>query len=53
MRIGLRAGLIIAPLCGGIALMATLDPTVAVLATLVGGAATALFFAGADHLGRR
>ena len=44
MRIALRAALIFAPLCGGIALLATLNLGVAALATLGGGVIAGAFF---------
>lgn len=53
MKIALRAGLIVAPIAGAIALMATLDPLTGVVATLLGGVATGAFFGAADWLGRR
>ena len=40
MRIGARAALIFAPLCGGIALLATLDLGIAAIAMLGGGVAS-------------
>jgi uncharacterized membrane protein len=53
VKIALRAGLIVAPISGAIALMATLNPLTAVVATLLGGVATGAFFGVADWLGRR
>lgn len=50
MRTGVRAALIFAPLCGGIALVATLDLGIAVLATLGGGLVAGAFFGAAAHL---
>lgn len=52
MRIGVRAGLIFAPLCGAIALFATLDPLVGLVATLGGGFVAGVFFGVAAHFGR-
>ena len=52
MRIGIRAGLIFAPLCGAIGLFATLDPLVGLLATLAGGLVAGVFFGVAAHFGR-
>jgi MFS superfamily sulfate permease-like transporter len=51
VRIGLRAGLIFAPLCGAIGLFATLDPIVGVVATLGGGLGAGTFFGVAAHFG--
>ncbi len=51
MRIALQAGLIFAPLCGGIAFLATLDPVIAVIATLGGGVIAGAFFGIAARLG--
>ena len=51
MGIGVRAGLIFAPLCGVIALMATLDPVVGLIATLGGGLVAGVFFGVAAHFG--
>lgn len=51
MRIGIRAGLIFAPLCGAIALFATLDPLLGLIATVGGGLAAGAFFGVAAHLG--
>jgi len=51
VRIGLRAGLIFAPLCGAIALFATLDPLVGVVATLGGGLVAGAFFGVAARFG--
>ena len=50
MRIGVRAALIFAPLCGGIALLATLDLGIAATATLVGGGVAGAFFGLTAHL---
>ena len=44
MRIGARAALIFAPLCGGIALLATLDLGITAIATLGGGVAAGGLF---------
>ena len=44
MRIGARAALIFAPLCGGIALLATNDLGIAAIATLGGGIVAGTFF---------
>jgi len=53
MKLGLRAALILAPMFGAIAYMATLDLGVAGVATLAGGVAGGAFFAFADRFGRR
>ena len=52
MRIGLRAGLIFAPLCGAVGLLVTLDALTALLWALGGGALAGVFFGVADRLGR-
>jgi hypothetical protein len=53
MRIALQAGMIFAPLCGGIAFVATLDLGIAVIATLAGGIFAGTFFGIAARLGGR
>ena len=52
LQLGLRAGLIFAPLSGAIALFATLDPLVGLAATVGGGVVAGVFFGVAAHLGR-
>lgn len=52
-RIGLRAGLIFAPLCGAIGFIATLDLAATALATAGGGLAAGLFFGLAAYMGAR
>lgn len=52
LRIGSRAALIFAPLCGVIALIATLDPLVGLAGTVGGGLVAGVFFGVAAYLGR-
>jgi len=52
MRIAAQAGLIFAPLCGGIAFFATLSPGIAAIATVAGGLGAGAFFGIAAYLGR-